>query len=84
MNEYGLILIEEDTADSKHYLEGWNWDSLITPFQGDLCHFHNLMDCDPVEGIMILHPLTSDLRLCKESYPPLPEKLHHLHKEILS
>jgi hypothetical protein len=57
LNEDGLEV--EDPSDSKRYCEGRNGDNLITPFQGDLCHFCNLMDQEPVRG------LAPDLRILK-------------------
>jgi hypothetical protein len=48
-----------DPADDQRYLQARNGDNLVTPFQCDLCHFRNLMQHDPVEG------LPQDMRLLK-------------------
>ncbi len=49
----------EDEEDKSRFMQGRNGDNLVTPFQCDLCHFHNLMKRDPIPE------LAQDVRLMK-------------------
>ncbi len=49
----------EDEEDKNRFMLGRNGDNLVTPFQCDQCHFHNLMKRDPVPGV------AQDVRLLK-------------------
>jgi hypothetical protein len=52
-------LVTEEVVDSKCYCEARNGDNLVTPFQGDLCHFRNLMNQNPNKN------LAQDLHIMK-------------------
>jgi hypothetical protein len=56
-NEDGFVT--DEASDKKRYCEARNGDNLVTPFQGDLCHFRNLMNRNPNEN------MAQDLRIMK-------------------
>jgi len=53
----GEVVIEE--KDKMRFLAARDGDHLVTPFQCELCHFHNIMERDPQDN------LASDVRLLK-------------------
>ncbi len=49
----------QGSEDEDRFLFGRNGDNLMTPFMCELCHFRNVLERDPVEG------LASDVRIMK-------------------
>jgi hypothetical protein len=49
----------QDQEDELRFLVARDGDNLVTPFQCDHCHFQNIMNREPLDG------LASDVRLLK-------------------
>jgi hypothetical protein len=47
--EGGVVTLEE--VDQHRFLRGRDGDHLVTPFQCNLCHFHNIMRRDPIQNL---------------------------------
>ncbi len=57
LDKDGVIMNNPD--EEQCYVQARDGDNLVTPFQCDLCHFRNLMKCDPVDD------LAQDIRVQK-------------------